>query len=197
MTGIVEKQMPIATEGMELVPCLTQSNSQVLCGVKKENTHKWVKLHYILLLRYMEKYCLLMPNLETETEETAKFLEKDEKGFKRKEAIVTNSCSTIKKDQNVKVSETSCWNWPEADAKLPAVLLSHYSCIRLFATLWTVACEAPLSTEFSRQEYWSALPCPPPGDLPNPGTEPLSPSLQEDSLPLSYQGSPNFQLYIV
>ena len=116
---------------------------------------------------------------------------------KEKEAIVTNSCSTIMKEQNIKVSETSCWHWPEADAKLPAVLLNHYSCVRLFATPWTVAHQAPLSVEFSRQEHWSALPCPPPGDLPDPGTEPSFHSLQEDSLPLSYQGSPNFQLYIV
>ena len=43
---------------------------------------------------------------------------------------------------------------------------------------------------FSRQEYWSGLPCPPPGDLPNPGMEPRSPALQEDSLPLSHQGTP-------
>ena len=44
--------------------------------------------------------------------------------------------------------------------------------------------------EFSRQEYWSGLPCPPPGDLPDPGIKPVSPELQEDSLPLSHQGSP-------
>ena len=44
-------------------------------------------------------------------------------------------------------------------------------------TLWTVACQAPLSMEFSRQEYWSGLPCPPPGDLPDPGIEPVFPSL--------------------
>ena len=43
---------------------------------------------------------------------------------------------------------------------------------RLFATLWTVACQAPLSMGFSRQEYWSGLPFPPPGDLPDPETEP-------------------------
>ena len=43
------------------------------------------------------------------------------------------------------------------------------SCVQLFAILWTVACQAPLSMRFSRQEYWSELPCPPPGDLPNPG----------------------------
>ena len=52
-----------------------------------------------------------------------------------------------------------------------------------FATLWTVAGQAPLSMGFSRQEYWSGLPCPPPGDLPSPGTEPRSPTLQADSLP--------------
>ena len=47
-------------------------------------------------------------------------------------------------------------------------------------TPWTVACQAPLSMGFSRQEYWSGLPCPPPGDLSDPGTEPtslMSPSL--------------------
>ena len=51
---------------------------------------------------------------------------------------------------------------------------SRFSCVRLFATLWTVALHVPLSMGFSRQEYWSGLPCPPPGDLPDPGTEPVS-----------------------
>ena len=46
--------------------------------------------------------------------------------------------------------------------------------VQLYATLWTVACQAPLSMGFSRQEYWSGLLCPPPGDLPDPGTEPES-----------------------
>ena len=53
-------------------------------------------------------------------------------------------------------------------------LLSHLSCVRLFATLWTVAIQVPLSMGFSRQEYWSGLPCPSPGALPNPGIEPVS-----------------------
>ena len=48
---------------------------------------------------------------------------------------------------------------------------------------WTVACQAPLSMGFSRQEYWSELPIPSPGDLPDPGVEPWSPALQADSLP--------------
>ena len=54
-------------------------------------------------------------------------------------------------------------------------MLSCFSCVQLFATLWTVAHQAPLSVKFSRQEYWSGLPYPPPGDLPDPGMEPKSP----------------------
>ena len=60
------------------------------------------------------------------------------------------------------------------------------------ATPWTVA-QASLSMGFSRQEYWSGLPFPPPGDLPDPGTEPKSPvssALQADPLPLSHLGNP-------
>ena len=56
------------------------------------------------------------------------------------------------------------------------------SCVRLFVTPWTVACQAPMSTGYSRQEYWCGLPFPSPGDLPNPGIEPRSPALQADSL---------------
>ena len=55
--------------------------------------------------------------------------------------------------------------------------------VRLFVTPWTVAYQAPPSMGFSRQEYWSGLPFPPPGDLPNPGIKPRSPTLQADSLP--------------
>ena len=58
-----------------------------------------------------------------------------------------------------------------------ACVLSHFS---QSATLWTR--QAPLSMGFSRQKYWSGSPCPPPGDLPNPGTEPTSLALQADSL---------------
>ena len=54
--------------------------------------------------------------------------------------------------------------------------------VRLFATPWTVAHQAPPSMGFSRQEYWSGLPFPSPGDLPNPGIEPRSPTLQADAL---------------
>ena len=53
-------------------------------------------------------------------------------------------------------------------------VLSCFSHVRLCVSLWTVASQAPLSTEFSRQEYWSELPCPPPRDLPDPGIPPAS-----------------------
>ena len=51
-----------------------------------------------------------------------------------------------------------------------------FSASGLFVAPWTVACQSPLSIEFSRQEYWSGLPCSPPGDLPDPGIEPMSPA---------------------
>ena len=54
--------------------------------------------------------------------------------------------------------------------------------VRLFATPWTVAYQAPLSIGFSRQEYWNGLPFPSPGDLPDPGVEPRSPAMQAEAL---------------
>ena len=63
--------------------------------------------------------------------------------------------------------------------------LSH---VQLFATPWTVTHQAPPSMGFSRQEHWSGLPFPSPGDLPDPGTEPAFSAWQANSLPLSHQG---------
>ena len=74
-----------------------------------------------------------------------------------------------------------------------ACLLSHFSHIQLFETLWNVAHQALLSVGFSRQEYWSGLPCPAPGYIPDPGVEPASlmlPALQADSLPSEPPGKP-------
>ena len=71
---------------------------------------------------------------------------------------------------------------------------SHLSLVRLFATPWTVARQAPLSVEFSRQESWSGLPFPSPGHLPNPRIEPGPPALQADCLPSEPPGKP---LYIL
>ena len=74
------------------------------------------------------------------------------------------------------------------------VAAQSLSRIQLFATPWTVAHQALLSMEFSRQEYWSGLPFPALGDLPQSGIEPMSaasPALQADSLPLCLLGSPD------
>ena len=67
--------------------------------------------------------------------------------------------------------------------------------VQLFAIPWTVACEAPLSMGFPRQEYWSGLSSPSLRDLPNTGIEPMSPvspGLEVDPLLLSHQGSPKY-----
>ena len=68
--------------------------------------------------------------------------------------------------------------------------LKLLSRVRLFATPRTVAYQAPLSIGFSRQECWSGLPFPSPGDLPDPGIEPRSPALQTDALPSEPPGKP-------
>ena len=68
--------------------------------------------------------------------------------------------------------------------------------VRLFATPWTVAYQAPLSMGFSRREYWSGFPFTSPGDLPNPVMEPRSPALQTDTLPSEPPGKPYIYAYI-
>ena len=82
--------------------------------------------------------------------------------------------------------ETSC----TACLKAAPSVVQSLSHVRLFVTPWTVAHQAPLSVEFSRQEYWSGLPFPFPGDLPNSGIKPGSPTLQADSLPSEPPGKP-------
>ena len=77
--------------------------------------------------------------------------------------------------------QQSCNHWTAREFLIKALMvlhaceLSHFSCARFFVTLWAVAHQASLSMGFSRQEYWSGWPCPPPGDLCDPGTEPVSP----------------------
>ena len=66
--------------------------------------------------------------------------------------------------------------------------------VQLFATPWAVAYQVPLSMGFSRQEYWSGLPSPSPGALPNPGIKPGSPALQTDALASEPLGKPAWKL---
>ena len=70
------------------------------------------------------------------------------------------------------------------------VKVKSLSRVQLFATPWTVAYQVPPSMRFSRQECWSGLPFPSPGDLPDPGIEPRSPALQADALPSEPPGKP-------
>ena len=92
---------------------------------------------------------------------------------KLKEDYVTPLCHKLQSKIHASESER-LWPFPCLKVKL----LSH---VQLFVTPWTVACQAPPSMGFSRQEYWSELPFPSPEDLPNPGIEPGSPTLQADS----------------
>ena len=77
--------------------------------------------------------------------------------------------------------------------------VSHSVVSDSLSTPWTVALQAPLSMEFSRQKYWSGLPFPSPGDIPNPGIEPRTPALQADALPSEPPGKPprNYMLLLL
>ena len=75
------------------------------------------------------------------------------------------------------------------------VKVKSLSRVRLFATSWTVVHQAPPSIGSSRQEYWSGLPFPSPGDLPDPGIEPRSPAFQADALTSEPPGNFNFTFY--
>ena len=83
---------------------------------------------------------------------------------------------------------------PEVNDMLLCVCVQSLSCVQLFVTPWTAACQAPLPMRFSRKDYWSGLPCPPPEDLPNPGIEPGSPAFQVDSFTIEPPGKPNMLL---
>ena len=81
---------------------------------------------------------------------------------------------------------------------MPEWVRSRFGHVQLFVTLWTIAHLAPLSMGFSRQEYQSGLPCPLPGDLPDPGIEPgslMSPALAGGILPLEHLGSPSSAIH--
>ena len=101
-----------------------------------------------------------------------------------------------RKQKHARVIESWAQNWHKvtSSARVHAQLLSR---VRLSVTPWTVACQAPLSTGFSRQECWSGLLFLSPGDLPGTGIEPRSPTLQADSLPFEPLGAPVLNLLTV
>ena len=107
---------------------------------------------------------------------------------------IETSCSRWQYTKVRLAQNCLCWTVIWGEIRLTLVFLAFVvglcrllSRVRLHATPWTVAHQAPLSMGFSRQEYWGGLPCPPPGDLPDPGIEPGSPALPVDSLPSESQ----------
>ena len=96
-----------------------------------------------------------------------------------------------------------CLHWGHHILKLLAccvLMLSHFSCVCLFGTLWTVAHRVPLSMGFSRQEYWNGFPFPSLGDLPNPGIEStsfMSPALAGRFFITKVPGKPNHLTYLL
>ena len=102
--------------------------------------------------------------------------------------IKSNKLFTRLLDLNISFS----YAWKTLPRLIPRLVLFSCSVVYdSFITPWTVAHQAPLSTGFSKQEHWNGLPFPPPGDLPDPGIEPVSPALPVDSLPLSHLLSDN------
>ena len=127
--------------------------------------------------------------------------------MRKMQSDVENEKDDIKMEARVKrnrVFETSMdelstkWVNRKRVAKASRVwfgILLLFSCQVIsdsFATPWTVPHQAPLSTGFTRWEYWSGLPVSFPGHLPDPGIEPASPALQANSLQLNHQGSPSY-----
>ena len=102
---------------------------------------------------------------------------------------VCMGCHLPTPTQPVSYLEACLWPLDTSDFVLLARILA-ISHLWVFLNLWIVAHQAPPSVLFSRQEYWSGLPFPPPGDLPNPGIELLSTALQVDSLPAEPLGKP-------
>ena len=82
------------------------------------------------------------------------------------------------------------YNW------VSTVVVKLLSCVQLFASPWTVACQALLSMDFPRQAYWKALPCPPPGDLLGAGIKPGSVAWQADPFPTEPPGKPQLALML-
>ena len=82
------------------------------------------------------------------------------------------------------------WIWMEREKRDAGTHMHAFSRVQLFSTPWTVGHQAALSMGFPKQEYWSGLPGPPPGDLPDPGIKPRSPALQADVLTSEPPGKP-------
>ena len=104
---------------------------------------------------------------------------------------INNNKNTIQHLLNATMFQELCYSFILSQLIFTMVVVYSLSRVCLFVTPWTIALQAPLSMGFPRQEYWSSLPFPSPGDLPDPGIEPRSPALQADSLPTELTEKPH------
>ena len=102
--------------------------------------------------------------------------------------------SKLSQDRKRNWATKTCWNSYQ-EGLAASVKVKSLSRVRVFATPWKVTYEAPRSVGFSRQDYWSGLPFPSPGDSPNPEIKPRSPALQTGALPSEPPGKPKFYKY--
>ena len=100
--------------------------------------------------------------------------EKDKDSCRVTQQTLVSGLSPLKSALSLPRKHAVCQGPQSRMAQCACCVLSHFSRVRCFVTLWTVARQAPLSMGFSRQEYWSGLPFPTPGDLPDPGIKPAS-----------------------
>ena len=151
------------------------------CKMRGLDWHKVILRHgpWTLRLHPQSDFCLYLEEICSEHSMISIGLIKEKK-------LISGSSTTGKKEVWILLHYTTL------SIRFHACVceLSCFSCFQLFATWWTVASQAPLSMGFSRQEYWSGLPFPSPGDLPHSGNEPASPALQAGSLPTGPPGTP-------
>ena len=157
--------------------------------------HSWTILIIDMILFLLSKY-LRVQLLGCGVGVMFNFIGPHQAGFQDAFTILPHT-SNLRKDCFLFTSILHCQTFKFWSSSVCTVCIyvCVLSCVWCFVTPWTVACQAPLSMEFSRQEYWSGLPSPTPGDLPDPGMEPESPASPPlagwlDSFPLCHLGSP-------
>ena len=152
--------------------------------IKREQVYVYLWLIHVAVWQKLTKHCKAII-LHFKTKNSNRHTHKNN------EQKMQNLKWYIHNDHNyVKLCLYNQQDWKNyKTGNLECCVLSH-SVMFNSATPWTVACQAPLSMRFSRQEDWGGLPCPPPGDLPNPGIKPRSLTVPADYLPSEPPGKP-------
>ena len=139
---------------------------------------KWWQTLFLGALKSLQMVTAAMKLKDTDS--WKKSYDQPRQPIKKQRHYFSNKCQS---SQSYGFSSSHVWMWKLDYKTAEKVKVKLFSHVQLFGTPWTIAYQASLSIGFSRQEYWSGLPFPSPGDLPNPGIEPGSPALQADTLP--------------